>query len=164
MGFPPGAIGKIMSEEQKQTVIKTRHGELTLEQLAEVQPGMSRLMKEVGDRYHILYFAAKGGNWKLAHHELKQVIALFRLCAVLRPKYTEDLASFTKEYFDPMSEAIQAKDWKKFEESYNHGIEGSNVYHEKYGYEYIRYILPKNPPEYYELKESPSTKTRATEK
>jgi len=44
-------------------VIKTKHGELSLEQLAEAQHGMAHLMKEVGERYHVLYYAAKALNW-----------------------------------------------------------------------------------------------------
>jgi len=139
-------------EEKKVTTIKTKHGEMTLEQLAEVQPGMARLMKEVGERYHILYYAAKGGNWLLAQHELNQVKALLRAGSTLRPKYSTDLTHFTREYLNPISEAIGSKDWKKLEDLYNKAIDGSNVYHEKYGYEYIRYVLPKNPPEFYDLR------------
>jgi hypothetical protein len=141
-----------LTEEKKVTTIKTKHGELTLEQLAEVQPGMARLMKEVGERYHILYYAAKGGNWLLADHELKQVAALIRAGSTLRPKYAADRSKYTEVSLNPISEAIKSKDWKKFEDLYNKGVDESNVYHEKYGYGYIRYVLPKNPPEFYDLK------------
>lgn len=138
--------------EEKRVSIKTKHGELTLEQLAEVQPGMARLMKEIGERYHILYYAAKGGNWLLAQHELNQVIALLRAGSMLRPKYAKDITDFTREYFQPVTEAITSREWKKFEDAYNKGIDGSNVYHDKYGYGYIRYVLPRNPPEFYDLR------------
>ncbi len=131
--------------------IRTKHGELTLDQLAEVQPGMARLMKEIGERYHILYYAAKGGNWMLAQHQLNQVINLQKVGATLRPKFSEDLNSYIQTYLNPISQAIKAKDWHKFEELYKKGIEGSNHYHEKYGYGHIRYVLPKNPPEFYDL-------------
>ena len=132
-------------------VIKTKHGELSLDQLAEVQPGMARLMKEVGERYHILYYAAKGGNWSLAKHQLSQIISLHKAGATLRPKYAHDLNTFIHTHLNPIGEAIEAKDWKKFEEVYRKGIDGSNTLHEKYGYGYIRYVLPKNPPEFYDL-------------
>ena len=132
-------------------VIKTKHGELSLDQLAEVQPGMARLMKEVGERYHILYYAAKGGNWALAKHQLSQVISLHKAGATLRPKYAHDLTSFIQTHLNPIGDAIAAKDWKKFQETYQKGIDGSNQLHEKYGYSYIRYVLPKNPPEFYDL-------------
>jgi hypothetical protein len=132
-------------------VVKTKHGELTLEQLAEVQPGLARLMKEVGERYHILYYAAKGGNWKLAQHELNQVVNLLKVGTTLRPKYTDDITAFLKEHMDPVGEAIKARDWKLFDKAYRKGIDGSNVLHEKYAYGYIRYVLPRNPPEFYDL-------------
>ena len=132
-------------------VIKTKHGELTLEQLAEVQPGMARLMKEIAERFHVLYYAAKGGNWMLGAHELSQVMNHMRVGATLRPKFAEDLNSFIKEYLNPIMEAIRAKDWARFEEAYKRGVEGSYCFHEKYGYGHIRYVLPKNPPEFYDL-------------
>ncbi len=135
----------------EKTIIKTKHGELTLEQLAEVQPGMARLMKEIGERYHILYYAAKGGNWKLAQHQLNQVVSLQKICGILRPRYAEDLGSFIQEYLNPMSEAIKARDWRRFEQLYVKGIEGSNRFHEKYGYGHIRFVLPKNQPDFYDL-------------
>ena len=132
-------------------VIKTKHGELSLEQLAEAQHGMAHLMKEVGERYHVLYYAAKALNWKLAQYQLNQVIALFRIGATLRPKFTEDLNGFVKTYFHPMTEAIHLQDWKRFEEAFKKGIQGSDQFHEKYGYGYIHFVLPKNPPEMYDL-------------
>ena len=132
-------------------VVKTKHGELSLDQLAEVQPGMARLMKEVGERYHILYYAAKGGNWSLAKHELSQVVSLAKAGATLRPKYAGDLNTFIQTHLNPIGDAIAARDWERFKESYQKGIDGSNQLHEKYGYGYIRYVLPKNPPEFYDL-------------
>src|SRR5213594_3683847 len=106
-------------------VIKTKHGELSLEQLAEAQHGMAHLMKEVGERYHVLYYAAKALNWKLAQYQLNQVIALFRIGATLRPKFTEDLNGFVKTHFHPMSEAIRAQEWNRFEEAFKKGIQGA---------------------------------------
>jgi hypothetical protein len=149
--FFPERVSRVQSLADEKVVIKTKHGELTLEQLAEVQPGMARLMKEIGERYHVLYYAAKGGNWMLAQHELNQVVSLQKTGATLRPKFAEDLNSFIRNYLNPISEAIRARDWKGFEEAYKKGIEGSNQFHEKYGYGYIRYVLPKNPPEFYDL-------------
>ncbi len=132
-------------------VIKTKHGELTLDQLAEVQPGMARLMKEIGERYHILYFAAKGGNWKLAQHELKQIISLMKAGVTLRPKYSHDITSFIQTNLNPITDSIEAREWKAFESAYKKGIDESNKLHEKYGYGFIRYVMPKNPPETYDL-------------
>lgn len=127
-------------------VAKTKHGEITLDQLAEVQPGMARLMKEVGDRYHILYYAAKGGNWRLAKHELNVIASIFKTGSTLRPKYSHDLGGFTQSHLNGIDEMIQKEDWNGFEDAYKKGIEEANRLHAKLGYEYIRYVLPTSPP------------------
>ena len=44
-------------------IAHTKHGDLALDQIAEMMPGMARLMVEISDRYWIMYYAAKGGNW-----------------------------------------------------------------------------------------------------
>ena len=132
-------------------IIKTRHGELSLEQLAESQHGMAHLMKEVSERYHVLYYAAKMRNWKLAQYQLNQVKALFRIGATLRPKYAEDLNGFVKSHFDALDKAISGQDWTAFEGHYNSAVQESDKFHEKYGYGYIHFVLPKTPPEMYKL-------------
>lgn len=125
---------------------KTPHGEITIDQLAEIQPGMAALMKEVGERYTQTYYAAKGGNWKLAAHQLNQVRAAFRTAKTTRPKYAEDLATYDKEYLLPIFQAIHDANWERFENAFRNGELGSDVYHDKRGYPHIRYVLPKDPP------------------
>lgn len=132
-------------------VVKTKHAELTLEQLADAQPGIAGLMKEIGERYHVLYFAAHGGNWNLAQHEVKVVTSILKTGAMLRPKFAQDITSFTLASLHPIGESIRAKDWRKFDEAYKKSIDEANKLHEKYGYEFIRYVLPKTPPEHLDL-------------
>jgi hypothetical protein len=139
-----------MHQDNNRT-IKTKHGELTLEQLAEHQPGMARLMKEIGERYNIAYFAAKGGNWKLASHEIKQIISLMRTAIVFRPKYSSDITNFIIDYLNPILSSTQSRNWPRFEQVFKQGIDSSNKLHEKYGYGYIRYLIPKHPPEIYDM-------------
>lgn len=136
---------------EKKIVAKTKHGELTIDQLAEVQPGMARLMKEIGERYHILYYAAKGGNWKLGEHQVKEIKSLMKVAETVRPKYSQDLASFILASLDPIQTAVRDRDWERFKAAYMKGIDESNKLHEKYGYGFIRYVLPKNPPDFYDL-------------
>ncbi len=125
---------------------KTHHGEMTIDQLAEIQPGMAALMKETGERYTNAYYAAKGGNWKMAAHQLNQLRAAFRTAKVTRPKYAEDLDAYDKEYLQPIFKAIHDQDWDGFEKAFRKGEEGSDVYHDKRGYPYVRYVLPKEAP------------------
>jgi hypothetical protein len=132
-------------------IVKTKHGELTLEQLAEIQPGLARLMKEIGDRFHVLYYAAKGGNWKLAEHEQKVTISILKVGATLRPKYHQDITNFIQTCLQPLGESIKTKEWKNFENAYKIAVDETNKLHEKYGYGFIQYRLSKNPPSYYDL-------------
>ncbi|HUI22831.1 MAG TPA: hypothetical protein VLY82_00380 [Nitrososphaerales archaeon] len=125
---------------------KTPHGEMTIDQLAEIQPGMAAAMKVVGERYTQTFHAAKGGNWKLAAYHLNQLRAAFRNAKVTRPKYAEDLTSFDREYLQPILEAINDRDWAEFEVAFMNGERGSDLYHEKRGVSYIRYILPEQAP------------------
>jgi hypothetical protein len=132
-----------MSGEVK---VKTPHGEISIDQLARIQPGMAKLMKEASDYYYYAYYAAKGGNWKLCAHQISQLRGAFRTAKVTRPKYAADLDEFDSACLVPLLRAVQAKDWPAFDAAFQRGIEGSDRYHEKYGYGYIRFMLPKEPP------------------
>jgi len=121
---------------------KTPYGEMTIDQLAEIQPGMAAIMKVAGDRYSQTYYAAKGGNWKLAAYQLNQLRAAFRTAKVTRPKFADDLEAFDKEYLQPIFKAIHEKNWDQFEASFRRGELGSDLYHDKRGVSYIRYKLP----------------------
>jgi len=124
---------------------KTPHGEMTVDQLAEIQPGMASIMKEVGERYTGTYYAAKGGNWKLAAYHLNMVRVSFRTAKVTRPKFADDLSAFDAEFLTPIFKAIQLNDWEKFEEAFKKGEAGTDLYHDKRGYPHIRYVLPRDP-------------------
>lgn len=124
---------------------KTPHGEMTIDQLAEIQPGMAAIMKEVGERFTQTYFASKGGNWKLAAYHLNQLRAAFKTGKMTRPKFAEDLAAFDQEYLQPIFKAIHHQDWSEFEEAFKKAEAGSDFYHDKRGYPFIRYMLPKDP-------------------
>ena len=138
--------------DNNRIVGKTRHGELTIDQLGEMQPGMARLMDELWKRFWYMYYAAKGGNWKLAAHNLSQARSLFKTCATVRPKYAEDIEMYSKLYLEPLAQAISAKKWAEFEIAFQKSVEGSDVYHDKTGHDYIRFVLPSKPPEHLDLR------------
>ena len=125
---------------------RTHHGEMTIDQLAEIQPGMAAVMKTVGERYSLTYHAARGGNWKLAVYHLNQLRGAFRNAKVTRPKFADDLTSFDNEYLQPISKAIHDQNWAEFEKAFKKGETGSDLYHEKRGVSYIRFVLPEQVP------------------
>jgi len=129
----------------------TKHGSLTVDDIAAMQPGMARLMDELGRRYWTLYYAAKAGNWELARYMEKESEKILKIASVARPKYEEDLADFVRETLAPLVAAIDAKDWISFEKAYRHAIAESDRYHEKYNKGFIRFRLPAHPPEWFDF-------------
>ena len=129
----------------------TKHGTLTVDEIAAMQPGMARLMDEVSRRYWVLYYAAKARNWELAGYMLKESEKILKTASLVRPKYREDLASFVRDRLDPLEDAIERKDWAAFEAAYRRGIADSDMYHDKYNKRFIRFRLPDHPPEWFDL-------------
>src|SRR5437764_14514303 len=75
----------------------TKHGTLTVDEIAAMQPGMARLMDELSRRYWVLYYAAKAGNWELAAYMERESTKILQTASVSRPKYRDDLAAFVRE-------------------------------------------------------------------
>ena len=129
----------------------TKHGSLTVDEIAAMQPGMARLMDEVSRRYWVLYYAAKAGNWELAQYMLKESEKILETASVARPKYREDLAAFVRDRLGPIETAIDGRNWKDFEAAYRRGITDSDMYHDKYNKRFIRFRLPDHPPQWFDL-------------
>src|SRR5438093_13453205 len=107
----------------------TKHGALTVDQIAAMQPGMARLMDELSRRYWPLFYAAKAKNWELANYMMKESEKILKTAAVPRPKYAEDIAAFVRETFAPIAAAIESKDWSAFEKAYRKEIKESDRPH-----------------------------------
>lgn len=129
----------------------TKHGSLTVDEIAEMQPGMARLMDEFSRRYWVLYYAAKAGNWDLANYMEREASKLLTTMAVARPKYRADLEAFAKGCLAPLAAAITARDFAAFDAAYRKGIEASDEYHAKYNKSFIGFRLPDHPPEWFDL-------------
>jgi hypothetical protein len=137
--------------DDKPTVIHTKHGDLTLEQIAELQPGLATLMREVSERYWIAYYAARGGNWALAAYQLRATRKRFADGAVTRPKHKAMLESYTKQILDPLLQQCEARDFAAFEQAYHAGIALANQMHIATKHGEIIWKLPPRPPEHLEL-------------
>ncbi len=130
---------------------RTRHGELTVDEIAELQHGLSDLMDALGRRVWTMAYAARGGNWDLARYEWRESAKLLRQMAKTRPKYAADLAGFEAERFAPIGKALEAADLPAFEEALRAGIDASDAYHGKWAKPYLRFRLPARPPDLLDL-------------
>lgn len=144
-----------MAGEEKvpgeRVVAKARHGELTVDEIADLLPGGAALMDALARRYWVMWYAARGGNWDLARYEWRESVKILHAMAKVRPKYAADLAEFEKEKFGPVGKALDAGDFPAFERAYREGIEASDTYHGKWGKPYIRFRLPDRPPDFLDV-------------
>jgi hypothetical protein len=125
---------------------RSRHVELSLDQIVELQPGLGRLMPDVARRYWILYYAARGGNWELAAYQLRQISHLFRIGGTTRPKMAKHLEAFRQGTLDRLAATIEERDWHAFDDAYRRGIESANHFHAVTDHAEIRYRLPDEAP------------------
>ncbi|MGH7297164.1 MAG: hypothetical protein ACRELB_19655 [Polyangiaceae bacterium] len=141
-----------MDEPEKRPVSgKSRHGELTIDQLVEIQPGLGRIMPEVSDAWWTAYYAAKGGNFPLARYYVKKVSTLLALCVVTRPKYKKWMDRFEKEALAPCMAAVAARDFTAFERAFGEATDLANVMHVETGHAEIVWRLPAEPPKHLDL-------------
>lgn len=129
-----------------QSTGKTRHGELTLDQLAELQPGLADLMPAVGDRFWIAYYAAQGGNWALARYQLRHLAMLLRRGAITRPKHAANLTEYERASLGPLFDAIQARDFTRFRLAFDDATAVANRLHVELGHPDIVWRLPEARP------------------
>ena len=121
--------------------------ELTIDELAQWQPGMDRLMAEVGPRLHRCYFAALAGNWPLAAYYSKSAIKQLTLSAQSRPKYEPEMTAYLREDYAPVTAAIKAQDRAAFESAWTVMVDRANVLHGFFGKPHIGWKTPELPPD-----------------
>ena len=137
-----------MADEKtlKDVAVWSGHRDMTLEDIAVIQPGLGRIMPEIGARAWKVFYAAKARNWPLARFQAKEIRGLMELAAFTRPKYEENLNQFLAEDWKPLEEAIAKEDFPAVEAAFHRAVEKANAYHELRDKPYIRWKLPDTPP------------------
>lgn len=133
-----------MSEE---ITVRTDENELTLPEMSQALPDTSTIMARVGQAWWHLIYAARGGNWGLAGYYLRRVAKLENTLKVLRPKHRERLERFQAQALPAVVAAVEAEDLDRLEEAYAAATDMANALHGESGYPYIRWELPKEPPQ-----------------
>src|ERR1700686_1160220 len=90
--------------------IKTKHGEVSLEQIASLLPGAGDVMVVVSPNSGNLWHAAHGGNWDLASFYFRRTRTLLRNLSQTRPKYEAQLVEFEREHLEPIGAALLPRD------------------------------------------------------
>jgi len=132
--------------EDGQPVARTKHTELTLDQIGGLMPGLGSLMPIISERFGWAYHAAKGGNWDLAHYQLRKVRKLLAVGKMTRPKWKKTIDVYDEAFLQPMATAIAARDWNGFETAARGAVDDANRIHVEIGYGYIVYKIPEEGP------------------
>ena len=132
--------------------------EMGIDAIAAVQPGLARIMPEIGTRTWKLYYAAKARNWENAMYQWKETKGLFELGAFMRPKHAAAIEEYLRDSWPPLAAAIKAEDFEAFEKAFDQSIDDANAWHEKKEKGHIRWKLPSEPPPDLDLTPRPRKK------
>lgn len=120
--------------------------ELTLDELAAIQPGMARLMVEVSDRMWKCYHAGKAHNRPLARYELSEAVKIMKTSVLVRPKYADAMADFIAGEVAVLRGVIEAEAWDRFEAVYADVVTATNRYHVEFDKGFLVWKVPEEPP------------------
>jgi hypothetical protein len=136
-----------MDDDSAAPVVHARHGDLTLEQIADGLPGTGELMASASHCFGTTWHAGRAGRWDLAAYYTRRVRGLMRLLAVRRPKYADQLDEFVRDGLEPLLRAIVDHDEQGFTGRYAECVEMANRYHVETGHAYIEWTPPAASPE-----------------
>ncbi len=116
-----------------------------LNDVINVLPKFAIPMREVGDRFQNMYFAAKNGNWGLAFYMSKYMNGAMNPAKLTKKDEYPLWESFYKDTFEPVNKAIFAKDFTAFEREYTKVIDSCNGCHAGMGYGFIKVVKQTAP-------------------
>ena len=116
-----------------------------LNDVISVLPKFAIPMREVGDRYQNMYFAAKGGNWGLAFYMSKYMNGAMNPARITKPDEYAMWKSFYEDSITPVNKAIMAKDFVAFDKAYTSALKTCNECHAALGYGFIQAVKQKSP-------------------
>jgi hypothetical protein len=116
-----------------------------IDEIKSVLPKFAIPMREVGDRFQNMYFAAKGGNWALAAYMAKYMNGSMGPASVTKPDEYKSWKYFYETTFAPVNKAIMAKDFKAFDTAYMATIESCSACHKGMGYGFIQVVKLSAP-------------------
>jgi hypothetical protein len=116
-----------------------------IDEVKGVLPKFAIPMREVGDRFQNMYFAAKDGNWALAAYMSKYMNGAMGPATLTKPAEYKVWKAFYDDTFAPVNKAIQAKDFKTFDKAYSAVVNDCNNCHQGMGYGFIKVVMQKTP-------------------
>ena len=116
-----------------------------LDALKAAIPKFAIPMREVGDRFQNMYFAADKGNWALAAYMSKYMNGAMNPAALTNVAEYKVWQGFYESNFAEVNKTIQAKDLPGFKKAYTAVIVDCNNCHKAMGYGFISVVQQKTP-------------------
>lgn len=114
-----------------------------------VLPKFAIPMREVGQRFEDMYYAAKGGNWGLAAYMSSYMNKALGPATLTKPdEYPMWVAFYTNSFADA-NKAIAAQDFKAFDKAWNDARESCDACHVALGYPFIKVVKAASPADSY---------------
>ena len=135
-----------IKEIVSQMVFFSGKRDMAIDEIAMIQPGLGRIMPEIGARTWKLFYAGKAENWPNALYQWKETKKHFELGAYTRPKHEEAIEEYLRDHWAPLEKAIQAEDLEAFLKAFDAAVDAANAWHEKKDKPYIRWKVPDHPP------------------
>jgi len=129
-----------------------------LDALKAAIPKFAIPMREVGDRFQNMYFAANSGNWALAAYMSKYMNNAMNPAALTKAAEYKVWKGFYETNFASVNKAIQAKDLPAFNAAYMAVIADCNSCHKAMDYGFIQVVKQAAPSDQgidYKLKSEP---------
>jgi len=146
-----------MDEERVKKIVKdmafwSGKKDMAIDEIAMIQPGLGRLMPEIGNRTWKLYYAAHALNWPNALYQWKETKKLFEIGILTRPKHAAAMQEYLRISWAPLGAAIEDESWVTFRRAFRTAVGAANAWHVKTNKPYIRWKLPDQPPPDLDLK------------
>ena len=135
-----------IKEIVEQMVFFSGKRDMAIDEIAMIQPGLGRIMPEIGARTWKLYYAGKAENWPNALYQWKETRKLFELGQYTRPKHEEAIEEYLGEHWEPLKDAIEKEDKEAFMKAMDEAIDSANAWHEEKDKPYIRWKMPSEAP------------------
>jgi len=129
-----------------------------LDALKAALPKFAIPMREVGDRFQNMYFAANKGNWALAAYMSKYMNGAMNPAALTKATEYKVWKGFYESNFAEVNKAIQGKDLKAFNTAYGAVVNDCNSCHKAMEYGFIQVVKQSVPSDQgidYTLKSEP---------
>jgi hypothetical protein len=136
-----------MDDDSNRITVHSRHGDLTLDQIADGLAGTGDVMASVSHCFGTTWYAAQAEKWQLAAYYTRRVRSLMFALAVRRPKYAGQLDEFVRVGLEPLLRAIVDQDGPEFRSRYAACVDMANRYHVDTGHAYIEWTTPRESPE-----------------